>query len=709
MDTAGFIKLVASKITYFIMIPVIIGAVMYLLTMNQPKKYSAQAVIFTGITSSSSIEDMEKRNVDYFATQNAYNNVLTILNSRSVLEETSLRLLTKHLMIESPAPGLITVRAFNALGEIVPKEVRSLVVPEDFEASYENIKAYIAQDENNFIYGLLNYEHPVYSIKALSAISASRLQSSDLVQITYENADPAICYQTLKILTEVFIERYNQLQKTQTSSIVAYFEEQLKNASNKLKASEDKLLIFNTRNDIINYYEQTKHISSQEEKIEVKLQDMKLEFDAANSVLKRLENEINNRFSLNLHNTSILSLRRQLVKINDLIAYELLNEEKQPGEKLTILQEKKIRLESELQQCIDTMYVHENRSEGIEQEKILSEWLDAVKESESSRARYEAMQLRKIEFMKRYQQYAPLGATLKRIEREIDVNEREYLEILHHLGLAQLKQQNADLMSDMKVLDEPKLPINPLPSKRKIYVLVFAFAGTLFYLFGLFILELFDQRVRTPERMEKMTGLPVVSVLVEEDVQNTDTGAMNARAANYLLEAIGMNYDETSSEVIRVNVLSNWANEHISDVTRAIGTKLSGYTVQQTPQEEAPVTGAAHKDDPVGGMPVEKAFTFSYRGNTIVLREIPPLSEGITDAGVIVDAEIQLFVVHARRVWSKADEISLRKLQQLAPGTIKTVLTRALPSDLENFYGEIPKKRSWVRRFIKLKLLKRFI
>jgi len=199
MDTAGFIKLVASKITYFIMIPVIIGAVMYLLTMNQPKKYSAQAVIFTGITSSSSIEDMEKRNVDYFATQNAYNNVLTILNSRSVLEETSLRLLTKHLMIESPDPGLITVRAFNALGEIVPKEVRSLVVPKDFEASYENIKAYIAQDENNFIYGLLNYEHPDYSIKALSAISASRLQSSDLVQITYENADPAICYQTLKI------------------------------------------------------------------------------------------------------------------------------------------------------------------------------------------------------------------------------------------------------------------------------------------------------------------------------------------------------------------------------------------------------------------------------------------------------------------------------------------------------------------------------
>jgi len=702
MDTLGFIKLLIYKAKYILLIPLVTGLVIFFLTRGQLQSYASKAVIFTGITSNSSIEDMERSNVDYFATQNAYNNVLSILNSRSVLEETSLRLLTMHLMTEGPDPRIISKDSYSELVEIVPEEVRSLIVKGDMEQSYQRIAASVTQDEDNFLYGLLNYDHPSYSIKALSTIKAVRIQSSDLVEVTYENSDPAICYKTLDILTNVFIDRYNQLQKTQTSSIVGYFEMQLKDASDKLRDSENKLLAFNTENDIINYYEQTKHISSQEEKIEVKLQDMKLELDAATSVLARIESEINNRFAVNLKNVSIMNLREQLVDINDLLALEMLREEQGSVDKVEALKQERLRLEEQLQQSIDTLYVHENRSDGIEQEEILGEWLEAVKENESARARFRAMEIRKVEFMERYQQYAPLGATLKRIEREIDVNEREYLEILHHLGLARLKQQNADLMSNMKVLDAPKLPINPLPSKRKVFVVVFAIAALLFYLFGLFLSELFDQRVRTPEKMEYISELSVVSALVEPEALDVNTGMLNKRAANYLLQELSMHLDSIDEDMLRVNILSNWEDDFRSDVLQSIyhGVMDENGDAEDHSGELSKLTEVA---------PGIRQLAINFRGKQIMLQEVSALSEGLKDPAAVRDADLQFFAVNAQRVWGKADDVYLERLKEISRDKVKVVLTKTIPRDLENFYGEIPKKRSGIRKFFKTRLLARFI
>jgi hypothetical protein len=50
----------------------------------------------------------------------------------------------------------------------------------------------------------------------------------------------------------------------------------------------------------------------------------------------------------------------------------------------------------------------------------------------------------------------------------------------------------------------------------------------------------------------------------------------------------------------------------------------------------------------------------------------------------------------------------LEKLNKLINTNVFAVLTRAIPDNLEEMYGEIPKKRSFFRVFIK-KLLRRII
>ncbi|MDZ7774134.1 MAG: hypothetical protein U5L09_00240 [Bacteroidales bacterium] len=76
----------------------------------------------------------------------------------------------------------------------------------DYFRTVENLTAYYQSSDSNFIYELLQYGHPHYSVGAISKTQIARVQNSDLVKVTYASDDPGICQQTLKILTGVFLQ-----------------------------------------------------------------------------------------------------------------------------------------------------------------------------------------------------------------------------------------------------------------------------------------------------------------------------------------------------------------------------------------------------------------------------------------------------------------------------------------------------------------------
>lgn len=676
-----------ANIWYLILIPLVAGAVVFLLTGNLPVKYNTHATIFTGITSNVGIENLGNSRVDYFATQNAYNNMLSILNSENVLRETSLRLLSLHLSQTEPKKDILSASSFDALQEIVPEEIRDLVVINDLEQTYTNISKAVVQDSDNFLYGLLYYDHPHYSMKALSKVKSVHISSSDLIKISYESSDAGVCYQTVKILLRVFIEKYNGLKRSQTGSAVAYFEAQLKKSALKLKKAEDQLLYFNTQNSIINYYEQTKHVSSQQEKIEVRLQEIHMENEAAKAVLKRLEQETEKRFKVNLNSDELLSTRQNLATINDKLMFLELQNSADSSVQKQFLKTKKTQLELQLQNKLDSLYAYKNRSDGIEINSILKEWLAAATNYESSRSRLKAIKARKTEFMSLYTQYAPLGAKLKRIEREIKVNEEEYLEILHHLGLARLKQQNADIQADMKVLDAAKFPIKASASKRKIFVVIAALFSQLFFVFGLFLLEILDQRVKNSARLKRWAHMDTISGFCAEEYPELNIEQLNKKAASYIFEKMAFEKMNIPTRSLRVMFISNWHGDGKS------------YVIQQLER-----------------FMIEKSIPFANANNIssspqvdYQLIEHSSLSEGIANPKVVIDTDLCFLVVDASATWKTADAFFLERLRTLRPDGFVAVLTKAQPDDLESIYGNMPKKRSKLRRYIKNQTLKRFL
>ncbi|MDD3078994.1 MAG: hypothetical protein PHH37_07800 [Paludibacter sp.] len=717
MNILKFIGLLVSKLKYLIMLPVIAGLLVFLFTMNIPKQYTADTTIYTGVTSNSGL-DVSAAKVDKLITQNEYNNIMSIFKSSSLFQEVSLRLLAQHLLLKKATPEIISEENFRKIQKEIPDDIKKLAVKNNEQKTYENLCNYIKQSDENFLYRLLNYEHPLYSIKAISKIKVEQVNSSDIFKLTYQSCDPGVCYNTVKIAADVFVKTYGQIKRNLKSSAVDYFQKKLEEIAGKLDETENQLLSFNVDNNIINYDEQTKQVTTQHEEIELRLQTAKMNYEASAAVLKKLEAEIAKRFAINLQNINILRIRSELVDCNNSIATYQVSPEKNKEINADELYNRKKDLEQKLQLCLDSIYSIESTSQGVESQKVLSDWLDAVTNFETNKAMFKSMQDRNAEFMLQFKRYAPLGATIKRIEREINVYENEYLNILNNLNAALQNEQNTDIISNMRIIDPAKFPISSIPSKRKLYLIIAVLMTLIFYIAGLFIIELLDNRIKCPSFLSRLTGLEIAGAYsIENNRRYTSEMQVAEKANNFIFEKIRNLFDDKEKYFV-IQLFSNWsgAGKNLVAVNIFKDMKNRGYSVGLIDLATHVLENVqSEKLDSVRDLRAyydaenyDEYLSAEDKKNDFVIVVMPPISKGIDNSRLIKSANINFVVFDANLTWTAADQYNIDKLKSIIGQQLYPVLTNAIPENLEEIYGEIPKKRSKLRVLIK-KLLQRFV
>ncbi len=718
MNFIQLIKLFLSKAIYIIAIPIVVALLVFFATADLKPQFSASSTLFTGVTSNSGLT-VENVRVDNVATQNEYNNIMTMLKSPQFYEEVSLSLLTQHLIQEKPEKKILSEEAFEELKATVPDKVRKLVVKNNFDATYKNIKNFIVQDETNYVYRLLNYGHKYYSVQAISNIRAERLSNSDLIKLSFQSVDPGIAFNTIKFASEIFIKNYSGLKIGMSNSAVAYFEKKLGEIQEKLDLSEQKLLEYNIKNDIINYYEQTEQVTTQQEKIEILLQEVKMQFEASESVLDKIEKEVESRFNINLRNTEIMRIRQQLVNTSTAITYIELNEASTFKAKLPELKKQQTNLEKQLSLKIDSLNIFDNKSQGIETQRILSQWLDAVKNNRTYAAQYASMKDRQIEFMKQFKRFAPVGANIKRFEREIDIFEREYLSILHHLSLARQNEQNINMRSTMKVSDEARFPINAIMPPRKLYMIAAALFSVIFFLMAVLIIELLDKRIKKPSILNKYSGLPVLAgYSIESSKKYPDNEKINQQADLFVFEKLKKLSDLNKKPII-VQICSTWDDAGKTDVAKRIDEKLKSLGFESSilnfnnENKRNESSGTSIKTPFVKLNNYDECLAQLSTVPDFLISIFPALSDGITNPVLLGKADIVLLIYSANTSWSDADAFILEKVKAQVAANVETsvlygVLTNTLPDNLEEIYGEIPKKRSPIRKLMK-KVLSRMV
>jgi len=774
MKPIDFIKLIIKHKVVLIVIPLIFGMLSIIFTSNPKRSYYSQTILYTGIASGSSIQ-MDKT-FNYLATNNAFDNLINIIKSRETKEEVAIRLLSQHLMLNGPNQSYISSEAYNKLMEILPEDIKSQLINSNSSSSSadDNLKADNLKDWNdadyeatvilltelmlsnnsNFVYSLLNFDHPYYSLEAISKVKAERISASDLVKLSYETDDPGICQQTLAIYNEVCIKKYKDLKENGSDAVVKYFESQLKQSEDKLKGIEQKLLKFNQDNNIINYYEQSKAVAIVKEDMDVEYGRRLAQLEGSKASAKRLEEKLQIQELIQEKNNTIIDSKKKLGEINYRIGIYEAKASKRDGnsDNLKKLREEAKSLQKDIKTNVDEIYSFQNSIEGVPIKKALPDWVDKEVETEDLKAKLEVMDDQNKAIEKQFAMYAPAGANLKRIEREIEVAEQEYLEILHGLNLAKLKFQDTQLSSNLKAVDPPYFPLNPMASKRKLIIIAILLLSGIIVLGVILFMEFFDDTLKNDQIASEKLGILSMGMLPKVFKSNGKVDLIKIQ--DRLMEFFMQNFNyfiesQPSSEtpkiitvfstkamegksIISSNiakklkasgksvVVLNHANSENSSVSTTKSTwlyKMLGYdnpSIDYSHPFLEPIDDFLDKaeyqeykvTDSFRNIINYQNLDFNKNQNSVeqldyVIIELPNILETNYPSQLISKSDLGILVCRSNRLWSKADGNILKNIKEILGSKLQFIINGVEIKEVENLLGELPKKRSNVRRTLK--------
>lgn len=803
MKIIEFIRLVRKHIVLLVIVPVSLAVLTTVMTREPAYVYTSRTSLYTGLATGTNVE-LDKA-FNYFATNTSFDNLINIINSRETQEAVAIRLLCQHLMLDKADPKYISEKSFQEFKKLTPAYIYSYIVRHsdalltkedsvlihavmkeptsksvadtmlgettvnpnplilfpssinrlDYERTVANLTRLMKQSDTNFVYRLLNFNHPHYSIGALSTVKAERINNSDLIRMTYQVDDPGICQQTLAIFNEVCISNYKNIRENRSDAVVKYFEAQLVLATRKLKDAEDNLLVFNKQNNIINYNEQSRAVTQVKEDLDVDYNNKKAQLAGTEATIKKLEEKLNIQQQVQLKSASILDKRRILGDLT----YQIADAEADVSTayKLPGLRRQSDFLKTEIQKSVDDLYGYQHTTDGLPVANVLNEWLNNITEAENLKAKMRVMEQRSNDFQQQFSAFAPAGANIKRIEREIAVSEQGYLEILHGLNQAKLKLQDNELSANIKCVDSPYFPLSPNPTKRKVMIIAAAFFGMLLVLAVILMMEFFDKTLKNLRNASQVLQIPSLGVLPKillnpgsvqlEFIQNRllDLAIQNLEKDPGIIVAASRTktilFFSTTENEGKTVVAGNMARKLISqgksvillnysEVVAPVGknrkfpllNRLLGYSDPRVNRKSdfllhpsaylAPEVCTSYKKDGKFSTVSNYTEALEHAGLDKSLQpdyifiELPAILFNNYPAGLVAHADLSILICRANRIWSEADKAALEGYITASANKTQFIINGVALQELESVLGDLPRKRNLLRK--KLKNLFRF-
>ena len=349
--------------------------------------------------------------------------------------------------------------------------------------------------------------------------------------------------------------------------------------------------------------------------------------------------------------------------------------------------------EKTISQLSNDMNEYKYSKEGVAIDDMVSRWLEELLKNIKAKAYLKILEERKSDFETKYKILSPVGTQINRKERDIRVTEESYLEVLHALNLAKLKQKNIQLTSaTLSTITPPSFPIVSDGQKRMLFT-VAAFIGSIIFIIGCnLIIELLDRTLRDAERTRRLTNTPVLGAFTG-NTQLKHRGyvkACNRISAAYACNRLNQYLHQ--HETTYINLLSIEDREGKSFVAK--------YLVEQWKESGLKVEyRVAGKDFSIdSSFILAKDFHYFNLNNEvpdILLIEHTFIQNSSIPIALLKKADVNLLVVNAVRVWKNSDEEYLNHLKEVTGTTpLYIYLNNARREAVEDFTGQLPPKTS---------------
>lgn len=669
------------------------------------KTYHVEATLYTGVASGYNIEGGNNK-VDWATAQNAMDNIMSIIKAESTLKRVSMRLYARSLINGNPKEDNEFIKAsnYNRIYEHLKnspngKEILSLIDKSSEDKTVANFNNYLKPTQDNYLYGVFYYNLPYYSYNNLKGINVARKSSSDLIEVSYMTSDPGIAYNTIDILTKEFVNEYSAIRYGETDKVIDYFKSELQRIGKELRVKEDSLTQYNVEKQVINYYDETKEIAAINKEFELREQNVLIAHNSAKAMLSELERQMNSNAKHVINNIQFLDKLNEASSLTGKISeMETITGDSQKQE--VLLQEYKNRLSQvrkDLSELANKYVENKYTKEGIAKDNIIEQWLEVTMQYEKAKSDLQIIQKSRRDLSEKYKQFAPVGSTIKRQERNINFIEQNYLSVLKSYNDALMRRKNLEMTSaSLKVLNAPAFPINAMPTPLKKMVMA-ACAGTFIFILGFFlILELLDRTLRDSIRTHRLIGLPVLGAFPRNSIleYRNYTGKSRNIATRHLSSSIlrfcqqkkeGLpyiiNFISTENEVGKSAVI-----KELKEYWSSIGLKTRVLT-----------WGIDFKvDSREYNLAQSVSDLYTSEGEDILIVEYPNLREANIAPTLLQEANLNILIARADHGWKETDKLLSEKLsQQVGQTPLYVYLTHASRNVVEDYTGMLPPYTLW--------------
>lgn len=654
---------------WLIILPILTAVIAWFASKKLPLIYDVKTTIYTGIISGYNIESGNSNIAD---AKSNMANLLNIITAEKTLKQVSLRLLAECIIHGNPEQDnnyILAAHYREIMGMMSNNDVKALIDKNSVDKTVANFLTYERPSKDNFIYQLLNYSNPYFSIKELTEkLIVKQLGASDMIDISYSCDDPGIAFNTLEILNKEFIKQYQEIRFGETDNVIAYFENELKIVGKSLTHAEDSLISYNIDKRIINYGEQTKQVTIMDADHQMKLQQLSLDYASTKALADFLERKLGTQAKAMMANSEFIKQLNKISELNNKIAMENINPANQTSDdkKINKYKDQLKNAEESFSGLADIIGSNQSgtTTDNIAQKELVNQWLDQVLLAEKTKAELSAMDTQRQKLDGEFLYFSPIGATINRQERNIGFVESTYMSLLNSLNAARLRQKNLQMTSaTLRVMNPPAYPLNALPTKRAMLVLA-TYLLTFLFITGYFIfIEILDRTLRDKFRAERITGGKVLGVFPGESPHKY-------RRYNRLINDMGMKYISKSIlpyfEKGKPNII-NLISTESKDGKTFIANELDefwssmGFKIKRlTYNEDFNIEDKKY----ILAQSIQE-LDEDIANYDIILVEHPELKESSISPALLKEATINLLVTRANRTWKNTDQVSYNKLNKI--------------------------------------------
>lgn len=509
--------------------------------------------------------------------------------------------------------------------------------------------------------------------------------SSNYLKLKVTTGDPFVSAYIGEKIIEAMLKLNTEINRGKLEADTKLFEKLVAQAKKELDEKVGDLERYKIRNNVINLPEHTKAIVNQMVQLEVQKAEL----------IEKLASK----------QEGILQIKSKL-GVKEEIPVDLTK-----NERFIELQNRMRSLESSGSEIRRDITLNEIRATSAELDNLVEEYVSDVP-FDIRRARQELIQTylnyqvelemtrqliplveAEIERISVYARtFAPLESNIGTLEREITTAQETFLILVNKLNLAKTVAQGTGV-NELVVIDSPDVPLQPVPSKRKILILMAFALSFIIILFLIAAIEYLDSGIWSIRDFEyKFGGEPDSALpdLAQLELNSDD------KLHNYLsvlhvqqTKSIAIQiHDHAQSNDKEVVVLSSLAGEGKRELSKKIAIELEmlGYAtnviVYNDYEEKEVVVSSA----------------FELKKPTVTLNVLPPTSLITCWKKWLNLNHIFVWVYHSGRAPIKND---LKVFETLKNFQMITVLNQVQLEYLDDCGVEVERNRSFFRVWIK--------